>query len=421
MKKLIVSVLFLFITVPLFAQRDLEKELSGYVNPEELVTLSENLTFNKAIEVLNKVSEKTTGKNILSTVSSELPIGIELTQIPFKKALTIIVQYANLMYEEKADVIVVKQKGAQQAELKATETYAPVNTREVKISAVFFEADVSEMKQQGINWQFLLSQRGVSVGTDLRTFTESNQSSSGSGSTTSSGTSSTQKVDPPDFKLSSIAKNFTLGKFTGDASAMFRFFEEENLGEIIASPSITVRNNQPGRIQIGSDFSIKQRDFSGNIIDKFFSSGSIIEVTPFMYTEDNVDYVLLKLKVERSSAFPSEVSTEIRKTAAETQVLMLNHEETVIGGLYVNEETKVRNGIPFLKDLPWWVFGIRYLTGSDQTEIKKKEVVILLKLDILPTLKERMNAKKEGNLIKQEIKNYEDRINTFKSSNKENK
>ena len=21
----------------------------------------------------------------------------------------------------------------------------------------------------------------------------------------------------------------------------------------------------------------------------------------------------------------------------------------------------------FLKDLPWWVFGIRYLTGSDQT------------------------------------------------------
>ncbi|MGE5680106.1 MAG: type II secretion system protein GspD [Bacillota bacterium] len=421
MKKLIVSVLFLFITVPLFAQRDLEKELSGNVNPEELVTLSENLSFNKAIEVLNKVSEKTTGKNILSTVSSELPIGIELTQIPFKKALTIIVQYANLMYEEKADVIVVKQKGAQQAELKATETYAPVNTREVKISAVFFEADVSEMKQQGINWQFLLSQRGVSVGTDLRTFTESNQSSSGSGSTTSSGTSSTQKVDPPDFKLSSIAKNFTLGKFTGDASAMFRFFEEENLGEIIASPSITVRNNQPGRIQIGSDFSIKQRDFSGNIIDKFFSSGSIIEVTPFMYTEDNVDYVLLKLKVERSSAFPSEVSTEIRKTAAETQVLMLNHEETVIGGLYVNEETKVRNGIPFLKDLPWWVFGIRYLTGSDQTEIKKKEVVILLKLDILPTLKERMNAKKEGNLIKQEIKNYEDRINTFKSSNKENK
>ena len=31
---------------------------------------------------------------------------------------------------------------------------------------------------------------------------------------------------------------------------------------------------------------------------------------------------------------------------------MLNGEETVIGGLFVNEETTSRNGIPFLKDLP---------------------------------------------------------------------
>jgi type IV pilus assembly protein PilQ len=202
---------------------------------------------------------------------------------------------------------------------------------------------------------------------------------------------------------------------------MFRLFEEENLGEIIASPSISVRNNQPGRIQIGSDFSIKQKDFSGNIVEKFFSSGSIIEVTPYIYTEENIDYVLLKLNVERSSAFPSELSTEIRKTSANTQVLMLNHEETVIGGLFINEETKVRNGIPFLKDLPWWFLGIRYLTGSDATEVKKKEVIILLKAELLPTLKERVNAKKGDNLIKQELKNYEDKLQTYKTLNKDNK
>ncbi len=49
-----------------------------------------------------------------------------------------------------------------------------------------------------------------------------------------------------------------------------------------------------GRIQIGSDISIKQRDFAGNIIDVFYSTGTIIEVSPFIYNEDNQDYILLK-------------------------------------------------------------------------------------------------------------------------------
>ena len=94
--------------------------------------------------------------------------------------------------------------------------------------------------------------------------------------------------------------------------------------------------------------------------------------------------------VERSSFILNERSTEIKKSTATTQVLNLNGEESILGGLFVNEETIVRNGIPFLKDLPWWVFGIRYLTGSDQTIARKKELVILLKTELLPTLKERL-------------------------------
>jgi type IV pilus assembly protein PilQ len=54
--------------------------------------------------------------------------------------------------------------------------------------------------------------------------------------------------------------------------------------------------------------------------------------------------------------------------------------------LFVNEEAKIRNGIPILKDLPWWVLGIRYLTGSDEIVIRKKELVILLKAELLENL-----------------------------------
>jgi type IV pilus assembly protein PilQ len=191
-------------------------------------------------------------------------------------------------------------------------------------------------------------------------------------------------------------------------------FEEESLGEIIASPSVTVRNMQKGRIQIGSDYSIKQRDFAGNVTDKFFSTGSIVDVTPYIYREDSTDYILLQLNVERSSAVPSEVSTEIKKTSANTQVLMLNGEETVIGGLFINEETTDRTGIPVLKDLPWWVLGIRYLTGSDSKTTKKKEVVILIKTELLPTLKERKLASDKSNKLEKEIKLNKDYLEKMK-------
>ena len=187
---------------------------------------------------------------------------------------------------------------------------------------------------------------------------------------------------------------------------MFRFFETENLGKILARPTVSVINGIKGRTQVGSDYSIKERDFAGNLIDKFFSTGTIIEVTPYIYSEDGIDYVYLNLIVERSSALPDVVSTEIRKTTATTKVLLLNGEETAIGGLFTTEETLVRRGIPILRDLPWWVLGLRYIFGYDQKEFNTKEIIILIKAEILPSLRERvLNSKDELKLKIEREKN----------------
>jgi type IV pilus assembly protein PilQ len=94
---------------------------------------------------------------------------------------------------------------------------------------------------------------------------------------------------------------------------------------------------------------------------------------------------------------------------------MLDGEETIIGGLYINEETIVRNGIPFLKDLPWWVFGIRFLTGSDETIIRKKEVIIVIRVELLPSLLQRSLLKREfENLIRDKIRQDDFEINQIK-------
>ena len=390
MKRFIIFVVgAVLITFPLKAQKQLEKALSEYTNPEELVTLSQNIPFDQAIGVLSKISEKHSGKKIVSTTGFTDPIGIEIDKTPYMKALLIITQFNNFEYEEREEVIVIKNKD--ESKLNLTEdVYAPVDEREVKISAVFFEANISEIRERGINWDLLLSQTGLSIGTTFQTFTASQTTTGDDGSSQT----------PPDFTANTNTE-FDLGDLKGNSTAAFRFFETENLGEIIASPSVTVRNRQQGRIQIGSDISIKQRDFAGNVIDVFISTGTIIQVTPYMYREDDVDYVLLKLDLERSSAQPGELTTEIRKTKATTDVLMIDGEETVIGGLFVNEEQDVRTGIPILKDLPWWVLGIRYLTGYDKKTVTKREIIILIRAEIVPTLKERVTQGKENMLEKE--------------------
>ena len=121
--------------------------------------------------------------------------------------------------------------------------------------------------------------------------------------------------------------------------------------------------------------------------------------------------------VERSSFILNDETTEIKKTNASTQVLMLNGEETILGGLFVNEEVITRNGIPFLKDLPWWVFGIRYLTGSDQTVTRKKELVILLNTELLPTLKERLENPIK-NPLNSELSKQNDRVKYYQLESK---
>lgn len=407
MKKQTILLILLF-TIPLFGQKEIEKRLSQYVNPNEIVSLAEHIPFDKAIEVLSKVSQKITGKPIILSGAYTEPIGIEITRMPYMRALNIIVNYHKRIYIEDADGIVVKLESKKDATTLGSEIYAPIDSREVKISALFFEANISDMKERGINWDLLIEQTGLSFGTKMTSFTQEQVATEGS---------TTQTEAAHEFTFGN-STSFEFGNFTGDIVGAFKFFETNGLGELIARPNITVRDKTTGRIQIGSDISIKERDFSGNIIDRFYSTGTIVEVKPYVYNEDGLDYVLLQLKAERSSANPGEISTEIRKTVANTEVLMLDGEETIIGGLFTNEEIVTRSGIPFLKDLPWWVFGIRYLTGSDVTQITKREIIILIDIEIIPQLKDRIAQKKE-NLLEKSIRENSKYIQGIKDQNKE--
>ena len=413
MKKLTVLLFFLTLIPIANAQMDLKNKLKGFVNPEEMVTLSESMPFDQAIEVLSKMSEKIAGKKVILGTQTDKPIGIEVDKMQYKKALYIIALYNNLIVDETETTLIVKKKDDSKVNL-AKDIYAPVNEREVKISALLFEGNVDLMHQKGVNWEFLLSQPGLNIGSNIVTIspqlianTTVQAATAGASSSTSGNTSIA-----PTYNLDA-SSSYKIGPFDGTATGLFQFLENENFGKIIARPTISVVNGVQGRTQVGTDISIKEKDFAGNLSDKFYSTGTIIEVTPYIYIEDKIQYVYLKLHVERSSATPGTISTLIQKTVATTNVLLLNGEETAIGGLFINQETTVRIGIPFLKDLPWWFFGLKYLFGSDTQELVTKEVIILIKADILPSLKERIARKKDDQILKSEMKERSEEMKSY--------
>lgn len=398
MKRMII---FLFI-LSIYSYSQNVRSIKSTISPgtETIVTISKNASVNQAVEILSKISKQTIEKVIILEQNLQVPIGIEITDLNWYKALEIIAGLHNLQMIEEEDYIrLVSKDKFTSEEMPDILKGVNFNTREVTISAIFFELDVGKAKERGVNWRALFSKGGADVGTTF-----------GSTSSEIFDWNSTNETKFLDIGARGEVKLFNA---MIKATTLFSFLESNQLGEIIASPQITVRDRVKGEIQVGSDFSTREKDFAGNTIERFYSTGTIIRVTPYVLDEKGKNYILLDLSVERSSAIPGQISTEVKRTRANTNVLLLDGEETIIGGLFINEEKSERVGIPILKDLPWWVFGIKYLTGRDVITNSRKELIIVLKAKLNPSLYERV-AEKEESLIKKKLNDYDNEIEKVK-------
>jgi Flp pilus assembly secretin CpaC len=91
----------------------------------------------------------------------------------------------------------------------------------------------------------------------------------------------------------------------------------------------------------------------------------------------------------------------VDRNQANTRVVLLDGEQTIIGGLYSTVESTRRRGIPLLKDLPGWFFGIRYLTGMTQTTLIQQELLIVLQARVVDPLRARADRPFEDDLLRQ--------------------
>ncbi|MBT3343779.1 MAG: type II and III secretion system protein [Gemmatimonadetes bacterium] len=346
-----------------------------YVSLAGTVSLSRGMPFYQAMQALSEISARLAQKVIVDDRERTFPIGVEITDMPWRDALDILVKLHGLQSQEFHTYIRVLGADGR-GTVKDREKERPHYTssrREVEISALFFEADRRKLRDHGVNWGAAIK-RGTWIqgvehaipGQVSVTIQQQQQQQQGASAGGEGGEGEEQ-----------LREGLT---------ALIRLLESRSVGNVLASPSIQVLDGDEGRVQVGQDFSVKQIDFAGNVTDNFISTGLILHVSPTVVLEDSLSFIHLSVTAERSSVSPGAVSTIVNKTQASTSLMLLDGERAVIAGLYTTSEIIDRAGIPILKDLPWWFLGIRYLAGTTIRENSQKELIIILRASLVPEL-----------------------------------
>ena len=414
----LLSLLFLQTAFPQ-AGRDTRLRTKGYVNPQEIVSLDSTMRMDQALLVIGELSKQYAGKIIIDLDKHKNPIGVYIVNEHWRDALDKICRRNGLMAVEEAEYIRIVPEGAmtvaeqQRPGQPLGEPPPTLKSRDVRISAVFFNASVTKLQNYGISWNFFRAKpkepaitaynsSGINRG-DTTSAVPPIKIGGGGGTGGGGGVGSptldnaiTTIVSPPSFTFANIG-------------ALVKFFGQNALGEVITSPEVVVRDGKKGRIQVGKDIYIQTRDIAGNTVNQQISTGTIIDVVPSVYTQSDTDFIYLDLTIEQSDVSPG---PEINKTSVSTRALLYDGEETVIGGLFTTTDQETREGIPFLKDLPWWFLGLRYVFGSEGKVKTKNELIVLLKAELLQPIRDRIAAPKtEQELLKEKKKVYDREVN----------
>ena len=402
-----ISLLLLIITAftqIAYAQAE-ERPPREYTNPEEMISFDRRTPFQDAIEVLSNYAQQYENRFIIDRTNTTGPIGVTLPAMHWKDALNYIMRVQELVVLESEEILeIVTEQEAEELAGTSEDTVdssgiageeldgisITTGTREVRINATFFEGNKRALQEIGVDWSTITN----SVPDNLGDFV---------------GDEASENLPSTEFD-----GRFVSVSSTGAQNVSQSVFNSiVNFGEILATPSVKVMDGQEGRIQVGQDFSIKQKDFAGNVTDQFFSTGTILNVRPQIVEVNDTTLIYLELEAERSSAQPDPVSTIINKQQANTHALLLDGESTVIAGLYRTEEAEVRRGIPILKDLPGWFFGLKYLFGYNSVDRQESELVVLLQAELEDPLDERIERsfKSKSELLSEKQEQHRNGMN----------
>lgn len=379
---------------------------SSYVSPDEVVSFGPNTPFSQFIQYIKPLFRRTYGKTLVDPTGRVDPIGFYVTGLPYRDALDLVLTRAGLaLREDERYYIIEPDDLAPEGDLRvggAAAADAPsASDREIRIDAVIFELNLNRVREIGTDWSSVFgSQEGGQGGggqdteNRLRFFLQ----------TKTFFDAISEIISGPD--------QIDLAQL----NAIFRLFETNGVGRTVSTPSIVVRSGQEGRVQSGSDIPVTLRDFAGNTVTRFISTGVIVTARPELFVEQDelgnqIEFVHLIVDVERSAGRLSGFGVTIDKNQGSTDILLVDGEQVVLGGLYSTEESLTHRGIPFLKDIPL----LGHLFGVRTRSTVERELIIVLQASLMDPIPVRARRPRPRNLIDSERQGRGIRLNQSQS------
>ncbi|RUO64012.1 type IV pilus assembly protein PilQ [Pseudidiomarina planktonica] len=159
--------------------------------------------------------------------------------------------------------------------------------------------------------------------------------------------------------------------------------EQENRGEIIASPRITTANQKSAYIEQGTEIPFVESSSSGATSVQFKKAVLGLRVTP-QITPDNriiLDLVITQNTRGETVSTPTGPAVSIDTQEISTQVLVENGETIVLGGIYQQQILNDISKVPLLGDIPY--VGVLFRTTSQINE--KRELLIFVTPRVVTT------------------------------------
>lgn len=152
--------------------------------------------------------------------------------------------------------------------------------------------------------------------------------------------------------------------------------ETENKGEIIASPRITVANQQEAYIEQGTEIPYVQSTANGATSVEFKKAVLSLKVTPHITPDHRIILDLVVTQDTRGETVATSTGPAVAVDTQEikTQVLVDNNETIVLGGIFQQISTNDTSKVPVLADIPM----LGRLFQNEVTIEQKRELLIFV-------------------------------------------
>ena len=240
-----------------------------------------------------------------------------------------------------------------------------VPERQVMIEARIVEATTSFTRSLGVNW-------GVHYRDGSSSIAGINSFDTSFGGLTSNITPTSGVSGQP-----GASAGISFGTLASNIKLDMRLNAAVSAGlvRIVSTPRVATLNHKSAKITQGQQIPYTAST-SDKVETKFIEAALSLEVTPHINPNGTI---VLKIDAKNDSPGSGGSPPPINKKQATTEMMLLDGETTVIGGIFVDRETKNDEGVPFLKDIPF----LGGLFKSDSIEKSRNELLIFITPRIL--------------------------------------